>query len=418
MGHRLLDGTFRLGVGIEDTFVPNELPGRRALDGYALTQHYREWAGDLALVAASGAQTLRYGFPWYRLNPERGRFAWDWADRVVDALAAMDAEVIVDLVHYGTPLWLDNQFANRRYPEALSEYAYAFAERYGDRLTAYTPLNEPQWTARLCGESGTWPPMLTGHDGYIQVMTAVCRGIVSAQQAVRAALSAAAFVHVEASFRYAVEPGVESDEARLLDDRRFLATDLVAGMVDDRHPLTSYLGRHGVTDADLEWFRANSARPDVLGMNYYPMWSTLAYRRVDGHVQASERDDDVVGLEDVLRTAANRYGIPVMVTETSFEGSVDGRIDWLERSVAAVQELRREIPVVGYTWWPFVDQVMWQYREGTAPLLDYLHRLGLVALDPDDVGNLRRRPNAVFDRFRELAQSRAATPTAKREAIA
>ncbi len=416
MAHRLLDGAFRLGVGLEDTFLPNEAPGRRALDEYALTQHYREWESDLDLVAASGARILRYGFPWYRLNPSPGGFAWDWADGVVDALAGLDAEVIVDLVHYGTPLWLDNQFVNRRYPEALAEYAYAFAERYGDRLSAYTPVNEPQWTARLCGESATWPPMLTGHDGYLQVMTAVCRGIVSAQRAVQAVLPTAAFVHVEASFRYDVEAGVKSDEAELLAERRFLATDLVAGLVDDRHPLANYLGRHGVTDAELEWFRTNPAQPDILGMNYYPMWSTTAYRRIDGQIRGSERDDDISGLQEVLRTAADRYGVPVMITETSFEGTVDERIDWLERSVAAVAELRGDVSVVGYTWWPFLDQVMWQYREGTAPLAGYLHRLGLVALEPDDVGNLHRRPHAVFTRFRELAKAGAATPNAEREA--
>ena len=115
MAGDLLDGGFRLGVGIEDTFVPNTSPGRRSLDEYELTQHYGNWRQDLALVRRSGAQVLRYGLPWYRINPERGKFSWSWADEVVDELAALQIPVIVDLVHYGTPLWLDNQFLNRNY---------------------------------------------------------------------------------------------------------------------------------------------------------------------------------------------------------------------------------------------------------------------------------------------------------------
>lgn len=33
--------TFRFAVGIEDTFIPQELPGQRRLDEYELTRHYQ-----------------------------------------------------------------------------------------------------------------------------------------------------------------------------------------------------------------------------------------------------------------------------------------------------------------------------------------------------------------------------------------
>lgn len=105
--------------------------------------------------------------PWYRLNPEPGRYAWSWADRVVDRLCELGLDVIVDLVHYGTPLWLDNSFLNRSYPAVVADYAFALAERYGDRVPAWTPLNEPLFTAHLCGETATWPPHLRGHGGYM-----------------------------------------------------------------------------------------------------------------------------------------------------------------------------------------------------------------------------------------------------------
>lgn len=408
MTHLLLDGQFRLGVGIEDTFVPNVDVGRRALDEYELTQHYHHWQQDLSLVEQSGAKLLRYGLPWYRINPERGKFVWSWADRVVDQLASSDVEVVFDLVHYGTPLWLHNQFLNRNYPAAVAEYAFALAERYGDRISAWTPLNEPQWTARLCGESATWPPALSGPDGYLHVMTAICKGIITSQQAIAAATGdRSVFVHVEASFRYDKANGIDSAEADLLTERRFLATDLVTGSVTGGHPLVEYLSEYGVSDADLAWFGDNRVLPDILGMNYYPMWSTMEYSDgVDG-VAGRERNDSAAGLEDVLRTAAGRYNVPVMLTETSFEGSIHGQIRWLEDSVATLRRLSTEIDVVGYVWWPFLDQVKWQYREGSGPVEDYLHRLGLVTLQPDDVGVLDRRINPVFDAFKRLNDHRA-----------
>ncbi len=406
------DGTFRLGVGIEDTFIAHTALGRRSLDEYELTQHYARWAEDLDLVARSGARTIRYGLPWYRLNPEPGRFVWSWADRVIDRLCELGLEVIVDLVHYGTPTWLDNHFLNRNYPEAVAEYAFALAQRYGDRLTAWTPLNEPQWTARLCGESATWPPYFSGHDGYLQMMRAICRGIVLSQRAITDATGGrASFVHVEASFRYVEAADVHSEEAALLRQRRYLSEDLLTGAVGDTHPLIGYLTGHGFTDADLAWFHQNQAWPDVMGINYYPMWSTMEYTSPAAGAPGRERDDGTAGLEELIREVSARYGVPVMVTETSFEGSLDEQIRWLRESVALLLRLRGELDVIGYIWWPFIDQIKWQYREALDAVEAHLHRLGLVSLQPDDVGGLDRHPNRVFDAYRDLAQSLGAAGT-------
>ena len=84
MPHAFADGRFRFAVGIEDTFVPQASVGRRALDEYELTQHYHRWYDDLGLARATGATAIRYGIPWYRVNPEPGRFRFGWLDRVVD----------------------------------------------------------------------------------------------------------------------------------------------------------------------------------------------------------------------------------------------------------------------------------------------------------------------------------------------
>jgi beta-glucosidase/6-phospho-beta-glucosidase/beta-galactosidase len=407
MNSALTDGRFRLGVGIEDTFVVEEGPGRRSLDEYELTQHYLRWEDDLRLAKDAGATTIRYGLPWYRVNPAPGLYVWDWADRVVDLLNELGLEIIFDLVHYGTPRWLENSFANRTYPQAVADYAEALAKRYGDRITAWTPLNEPQWTARRSGEMGIWPPALSGHDGYLQIMLAICRGICLSQQAI-AAVTPAQFVHVEATFRYDIAKGAVSEEAALFDQRRFLGLDLVTGGVGDDHPLRAYLDRHGVTAAELQWFGDNAVKPDILGLNYYPMWSTMEYADRGAGVVGRERDDGVTGLVDVIETYHKRYGAPVMITETSFEGPVEAQVKWLHDSLAAIARVGERVPVAGYVWWPFFDQIMWQYREGSAPLEDYLHRIGMVRIETNEVGVMARQPTPVFGAFQSIARQLAA----------
>lgn len=65
---------FVWGTGIEDTFIAHEEPSRRRLDEYELTQHYRFWREDVDLAASIGFRAMRYGIPWYRVEPEPGGF--------------------------------------------------------------------------------------------------------------------------------------------------------------------------------------------------------------------------------------------------------------------------------------------------------------------------------------------------------
>jgi beta-glucosidase/6-phospho-beta-glucosidase/beta-galactosidase len=404
-----VDKGFRFAVGIEDTFVPHAFPGHRALDEYELTQHYRFWSEDLGLAADAGATTVRYGFPWYRLNPAPGRFAWDWADRVVDRLDKLGLEAIVDLVHYGTPMWLDNAFLNADFPARLAEYAAALADRYQGRLSLWTPMNEPQITAMHCGEQGIWPPRLTGHDGYVKLVRAIVLGVVAAQRAIAEVSGGrASFVHVEASFRYVGQTGAFAEEVGLLRARQFLIQDLLLGLVDDAHPLAGYLRGHGFGDDDLAWSAANRAVPDVLGINYYPHLTTTQYR-AEEQVPVERRprvDDWTAGLEERLRAFAARYRRPLMVTETSALGGVEHRLAWLDASMELVAGLRGTgMEIVGYTWWPLFDLVGWEYRDALGPVGEHLVKMGLYDLETDEVGTLHRRLTPVVDRFRSWTAS-------------
>ena len=404
-----MDRGFKFAVGIEDTFVPHAFPGHRALDEYELTQHYRFWSEDLGLATDAGATAVRYGFPWYRLNPAPGRYAWDWADRVVDRLDELGLEAIVDLVHYGTPLWLDNAFLNADFPARLAEYAAALADRYRGRLSLWTPMNEPQITAMHCGEQGLWPPRLTGHDGYVKLVRAIVRGVVAAQRAVAEVSGGrASFVHVEASFRYVGDTGAFAGEVGLLRARQFLIQDLVCGLVDNAHPLAGYLRDHGFGDDDLAWSAVNRAIPEVLGINYYPHLTTTGYRA--GEALPVERrprvDDWAAGLEERLRAFATRYRRPLMVTETSALGSVERRLAWLDASMELVAGLRDEgMELVGYTWWPLFDLVGWEYRDALGPVGEHLVKMGLYDLEADEIGTLHRRSTPVVDRFRSWTSS-------------
>lgn len=393
---------FRFAVGIEDTFIAHEAPGRRKLDEYELTQHYTYWRDDIDLVAASGATALRWGIPWYRIEPEPGRFEWDWVDRVVDHMVSHDITCIVDLMHYGTPLWMPAAFADPDYPKRVANYAAAAAERYGDRLHTWTPLNEPVVNAERCGEQGLWPPYLEGDAGFTSVALALAEGIAETQRAIADVQPDAAFVYVEAGFRYAgtIFPGLSRE---LLDERRFVVLDLVLGRVDDAHPLRTWLLDNGADPAALERLASSPVVPDVIGVNYYPDFSTAEF---DAAGTSQPVATWVEALDEQVRSYHRRYGLPLMITETSRGGDLDGRRRWLADSLDAVAAMRAGgVPLVGYTWFPFIALVDWLYREDTAPIADWIVQMGMVDLHQEPGGGaLQRIVTPLLDDFRAASK--------------
>ena len=408
------DGALHFALGIEDTFVPQARPGERAIDEYELTQHYDQVQTDLGLVSEVGATALRWGVPWHRIAPAPGEWDWSWVDRAVPRFGEVGIRPIIDLLHYGTPLWLENQFANPDYPAHVTEFAQRFAERYGDVVTDYTPVNEPMIHALFSGEYAYWPPYLEGPTGLVTIAAAIAQGFVQTQRAIASVLGErATFVHVDAGMRYVGDTDAPEhrDTVARLRAQSFLVEDLVTGGVDDGHPLIDQLRRGGVSDTLLAWFADNAVQPDVMGVNYYPLNSTEVFEAGIHHRGGfadprPTHDAGVDGLREVLTTYATRYGAPVMLTETCVTGTPEQRIDWLDRSVACVGDLRESgLRVVGYTWWPLFDMYEWTYRHSTRPKADHLLTMGLFDLVEEPGGHLDRRRNAVADRFAQYASS-------------
>lgn len=399
------ENRLHFGVGIEDTFIPQERVGHRKLDEYELTQHYEHWREDLELAAAAGAEFIRWGIPWYLVEPRPGEFDWTWVDQVAARMRELGLRCVVDLMHYGTPLWLENSFLNAGYPERVAAYGRAVAERYRDVWSDYTPLNEPVVNAEWCGQNGAWPPYLVGHDGFVRVLLALAKGMVRTQQEIAAVHPKATFVHVDAGFRYEGETTPLPRE--LLEERRFAALDLITGRVRPDSILGEWLASHGVTAADLAWFRENAVMPDVIGVNYYPHFTTA--RMTDGVVTPVRAG--TAGLRDLVTLYSERYDRPIVVTETSLVGTVEERAEWLHDSTAELAGLRAEgHEIIGYTWFPFFTMVDWLYRFDQKTPDEWFLSFGLVDLVRGADQRLTRVRNRAFDEFAHLARAAAGAP--------
>ena len=413
--HPLLPGPgpeeFVWATGIEDTFVPQARPGQRALDEYQLMGHYEHWREDLDLVRELGVQAIRWGIPWYRVEPFPGEFDWSWTDQVIRYMVEeLGINPILDLMHYGCPFWLRREFASDDYPRAVAAYARAVAERYRGQVRWYTPLNEPIVNALFCGKKGLWPPYLRGDAGYLKIMLQLVRGIQRTVEAIKEVDPGALMVHVEAT---GLARAARSDlEALAVEDQRrgFLAYDLLTGRLTPEHPLFTWLLRNGTGPDELAAIRRAAIPLDVIGMNFYPQWSTqqISVNR-KGRLEWRAVEQDGSGFVHLIEDYYRRYGAPVMVTETSAKGQVDVRSRWLDTSVAAIRRLRAEgVPVLGYTWFPLFTMIDWRYRYGKRPVEDFLLDLGLYTLDSGGSGRRWRATPLVEQLRRHVADPEAA----------
>jgi beta-glucosidase/6-phospho-beta-glucosidase/beta-galactosidase len=389
------------GTGIEDTFIPQESIGQRKLDEYELTQHYLFWKEDLQMAAEAGARYIRWGIPWYQIEPEDGKFDFSWVDKVAGYTKELGLEVVVDLLHYGTPMWMHNSFLNSKYPEYFARYARTVAQRYHEIFTYYTPTNEPIVNAIHCGRDGFWPPYFKGQDGFISVLIPIVKGMCLATEAIREVLPKASIVQVDAGFRWEGDNFPGELDKQSLEEWRFLATDLMLGRVDEHHPIFGYLTSHGFTKETMGWFATHRQTIDIMGVNYYPAATTLAFDEQNREISV---EGGIEGLKDLLTVYWHRYGLPLIVTETSRNESTASKIEWLNESVAALLELRDDgMPVIGYTWFPFLDLIDWSYREKLCVPDECWNRLGLVRLHRDAANTLRRVPTEAVAVYKKYA---------------
>ncbi|MGP1354848.1 MAG: beta-galactosidase [Parasphingopyxis sp.] len=114
------------------------------------------WADDARRMAEMGLARIRIGeFAWSRIEPEPGRFDWEWLDAAIEALAVEGLEVVLCTPTATPPKWLVDRipdmlpvdaqgrlraFGSRRhycyshpgYREECRRIVTALADRYGD----------------------------------------------------------------------------------------------------------------------------------------------------------------------------------------------------------------------------------------------------------------------------------------------
>lgn len=366
---------FMFATGIECSY-PTIDGGRWRIDQMAETGHYRFWRRDLELVRELGLKYLRYGPPLHLVYQAPNKFDWSFTDDVCAEMQRLGIIPIMDLCHFGVPDWLEN-FQNPNLPEALSEYAAAFAHRYS-WVRFYTPVNEMLVTTRMSALNGAWNEQLKSEKAFVTATRNVAKAGVLMQQAILRVREDAIFVNSESSeFCQPCCPDKEIQrKADFENQRRFLALDLLYG-VAVRADVYAYLIDNGMTPDEYNWFMSQDAsRRSILGVDYYE-WNEKLINS-DGN---PENLGELFGWYVITQQYYERYHRPVMHTETNTPDAEEAP-NWLWRQWHNVQLIRKNgVPVVGFTWYSLQDQIDWNI--GLSKALGNVFPVGLYDLNRD-----------------------------------
>lgn len=353
-------------------FESTHLPGYRT-DLLEVTGHSQLWRDDLDELLGAGVRHLRYPLRWPQIQPEPGRFDWSETDRVLEHLRAAGAVPIIDLVHHTSyPDWLRDGFRDREFGPALVAYAEAVAVRY-PWLPAYTLFNEPFATLHLAGHEGLWPPYDRGMEGFVRLASSVLPAINQAAECWAELLPDAHHVWVDTAEHHA---GTQSCQqyVELTNDRRHVFLDLMLGHeLDPARPfLAEFIRAGGGPLLELP-----PRRVDVVGLDYYSH-SEWFYDDIGGYAPSPYP----IGFAAVAEQYFNRYGLPMMLTETNLRGQPSDRISWLRYMIEQYDiAVGRGVPLHGFCWFPQVDSCDWDsLLARTAGRVD---PVGVLSIDGD-----------------------------------
>ncbi|GAB7525187.1 beta-galactosidase [Paraburkholderia sp. 2C] len=88
-----------------------------------------KWESDARRMAGLGIRRVRIAeFAWSRMEPEAGRYEWEWLDTVIDVLARHGLEVVLGTPTAAPPMWLVH-----RHPDILPVAQNGMTYNFGSR---------------------------------------------------------------------------------------------------------------------------------------------------------------------------------------------------------------------------------------------------------------------------------------------
>lgn len=356
----------KLITGWESSGYPPEYGDINVID---VNEHADRFREDLRLMKETGITISRAPVPWHQIQKTSDitQADWRWVDEYLKEHDKLGIFPVVDLCHHTcVPRWIDCSYANIDFSNHFMEYVMTFNERYPE-IKAYTLINEPVVTSALCGD--IWYPKMKDRIEFMRRNMA--RAIAMSANELKQVNPEIEIWHTDPAEKWYGIDDKSKEQAKKMNEIRFLFMDTLCGFVNENHPLRQFLLDSGWTEEDLDFHVVNPAAPDVFLLDYY-----VHNEKIIGDID----DKNKPKFKGMARTSLdyiNRYSplVPSMRFGTGeFNGrsSPKARVYTLRRSLREAEVLKRaagkdkngnpKYIVAGY--YPFLNSTDWGMPEG------------------------------------------------------
>lgn len=435
-----------------DQFV--RIPGKtfKGTTGDTAVDHYHRYREDVRLMAEMGLKAYRFSVAWTRIFPkgkgEVNEKGIQFYSDLIDELIKYNIEPILTIYHWDLPQALQDEYGgweSREIIQDFTNYAVTLFKHFGDRVRYWVTLNEQNIFAGLGYRTALHPPGVKDEKLFYQVNHHANLANASAIKAFRTYVPNG---KIGPSFAYSPSYASSSKPEDVLAAEN--AEELNAHWWMDiyawgTYPKVAmdYLVRKGLAptmeSGDLALLK--EGKPDFMGVNYYQT-TTFEKNPLDGvsegkmntsgkkgtsqdtgvpglfkttqneHLERTNWDwnIDPTGLRIALRRIANRYNLPVLISENGLgeydkledDDTIhdDYRIDYLQAHLKAIQEAISDgVEVLGYCTWSFTDLLSW--------LNGFQKRYGFVYVNQHEEGehDLRRIKKKSYYWYKEVIET-------------
>jgi beta-glucosidase len=395
-------------------------------NGDVACDHYHRYESDVKLMADLGLQTYRFSTSWSRVQPDGGPVnakGLDFYSRLVDQLLENNIKPWLTLYHWDLPQALEEKggWANRDTALLFADYAENVHAVLGDRVDAWTTLNEPWCSSFLSYIGGEHAPgrqepeagLAAGH----HLLLAHGLGVTRLRE-LDPSLQLGITLNLTVPDPVDPENPGDVDAARRIDGQfnRFFLDPIFRGEypADVRADLAHIDWEKYIQPGDLETI---SAPIDALGVNYYhgeavssspaehemstaapserpkrspfPAPEGIYWHLRDLPLTAMDWEVQPEGLTRLLRRIHEEYtgsAVKLYVTENGAAYTdvveADGAVHDAERTEflqvhldAILDAVDQGVPVHGYFYWSLMDNYEWAWG--------YHKRFGIVRVDYD-----------------------------------
>ena len=330
------------------------------------------------------------------MNPQGVKYYKDLVNRLI----AADIAPWVTLFHWDLPykLYEKGGWLNPEISDWFAEYAAKVVDIFGDKVSNYIIVNEPQCIVEEGHFSGNHAPFLKlSRKEAFTVAHNLLLCIGKAEKAMRKIAKHKLNLGIAPCFTPMMPVKKEDEESAL--KYNFSPT----GDFYDGCFFTDAVLKGDFTDEYKEWFKEYDYNPSAEDMKIIrsdlDFFFANLYRGfyVEKTADGMKRravcpTDDFSATEWAVTPEAmkylvkyyyERYELPIILSENgvalsewkTLDGDIpdDMRIDFMKRHIEAMKEIAGKYPVKGYFYWSFMDNFEWS--------LGYSKRFGLVYVD-------------------------------------